>query len=271
MLHSTVPASEKRQAVEFLKTTCTRLAQGKQSGILSGKSIQAIRQLDSALRHWQSIPLGQDLLDDPSLQDVLHDLPLYTARIEFEFEKKACREILAGNQPRATALKSLAFIHNYEALIRDEMNMLEAVPAKFVFLGSGALPFSAVLLAQLNPSACITCIESDDEACALSTAFLVMMGMTHRISVIQSRAEYYASSGSETIFCAALLRLQPGSQPAFYRNAQSLMVRDAEGVARFFYRQAQLPGKDFREAARTEASSRRLNFTRHFIRVANGA
>ena len=143
--------------------------------------------------------------------------------------------------------------------------------ARFAFLGSGALPVTAILIARDCAETRVVCVDCDGEACELAERLIALLGLSASIEVASSDAEDYPSAPDETIICASLLRA-PGLFAALQdRRARRLIIRDAEGPYRFCYRPAMLPDRDFVERAKSPVSSARINTSRYFEARERGA
>ena len=94
----------------------------------------------------------------------------------------------------------------YRALCRSELALLgERQAERFAFLGSGALPLTAILLAQDSPGVCVTCVDSDGEACELAARLVALLGLKGRVTVTEGDARDHRPADGETVICASLL------------------------------------------------------------------
>ena len=252
-------------AIAFLKATHRTLAEQEDLSPNNPEVNNCLGALVATLRSWQAAGFGADLSDHPDLADVAALLPQLCAAAEAEMEKWWCRRILADPCPGAQALAAFWYLDEYRALCRSELALLGDRRAEcFAFLGSGALPVTAILLAQTAPDICVECVDRDGEACELAARLIALLGLAGRVKVSEGDARDYRPSTEETLICASLLHA-----PGLYArladaNAERLLIRDAEGAYRFCYRPAPLPGRGFVERAKSPISTRRINTSRYF-------
>jgi hypothetical protein len=253
------------EATTFLKATHHTLARQTDLSPNNPEVNACLGKLVSTLRRWQSDGFGKDLADRPGLAEVAAELPRLCAIAECEMEKWWCRKILASECPGAQALQAFWYLDEYEALHKAELELLgEKVTERFAFLGSGALPVTAILIARECSGMRVTCVDCDGEACELAERLVALLGLKGSVEIASIDAQDYPSEPDETIICASLLHAPGIFEALKERRARRLIVRDAEGAYRFCYRPAALPGRGFVERAKSAVSSRRINTSRYF-------
>jgi len=259
---------DRSRAIAFLTQTYHSLAGQRDLSPNNPVVNQGLGALVSTLQRWQAVGFGADLVEEPELSDVARQLPRLCGAAECEMEKWWCRRILQSVCPAVQALEAFWYLENYRELCREEYGMVaDAKAGRFAFLGSGALPMTAILLAQDHPEIEMCCIDSDGEACDLSQKLVKWLNLADRVTVHQMQAEDYEPRHDEIVVCASLLQA-PGLFPALEKaGAKRLMVRDAEGVYRFCYRPASLPERGFVERARAPLSPKRINTSRYLEAV----
>lgn len=252
-------------AIAFLKATHRTLASQEDLSPNNPEVNNCLGALVATLRAWQAAGFGADLPGHPDLADVAADLPGFCAAAEAEMEKWWCRKILADPCPGTQALAAFWYLDEYRALCRSELTLLGDGPAeRFTLLGSGALPLTAILLAQKAPDICVACVDRDAEACELAARLIALLGLKHRVEVMEADAREHQPISGETVICASLLNA-PGLYARLAQaRAERLLIRDAEGVYRFCYRPAPLPGPAFIERAKSPISRSRINTSRYF-------
>ena len=254
-------------AIAFLKATHRTLAEQEDLSPNNPEVNNCLGALVATLRAWQAAGFGAELADHPDLADIAAGLPRLCAAAEAEMEKWWCRKILADPCPGAQALAAFWYLDEYRALCRSELALLgDRRAERFAFLGCGALPVTAILLAQTAPGICVECVDRNGEACELAAGLIALLGLAGRVKVSEGDARDYRPSAEETLICASLLHA-----PGLYArladaNAERLVIRDAEGAYRFCYRPAPLPGRGFVERAKSPISTRRINTSRYFER-----
>jgi len=254
-------------AIAFLKATHRTLVGQEDLSPNNPEVNNCLGALVATLRSWQVAGFGAELADHPDLADIAIDLPRLCAAAEMEMEKWWCRKILAAPCPGAQSLAAFWYLDEYRALYRSEVALLGGRRAeRFAFLGGGALPLTAILLARGAPDIRVECVDCDGEACELAARLVALLGLTDRVHVTQGNALDHQPSAGETLICASLLHA-----PGLYARlsdarAERLLVRDAEGAYRFCYRPAPLPDRGFIQRAKSPLSTRRINTSRYFER-----
>lgn len=260
------------QAIAFLTATYSALASQEDLSPNNPCVNRGLGALVATLQQWQAEGFGADLIEEPALQEVARGLPLICGKAECEMEKWWSRRILESVCPGVQALDAFWYLENYRELCRAEHDLLDRPrTGHFAFLGSGALPMTAILLAQDHPDIEVDCIDYDGEACELAERVIRRLNLSERVSVHAMRAEDYRPRRDGIVICASLLhapRLFPLLEKA---GARRLIVRDAEGVYRFCYRPAALPERFYVERARAGLSARRINTSRYLEAVESAA
>lgn len=223
-----------------------------------------LHDLVATLGDWHRAGFGADLADDPALAAAHANLPPICAAAEHELEKWWCRKALASDIPE-DVLAGFWYLPNYLSLCNAEAALTgHDALREAVFLGCGALPMTAILFARCDEHARLACIDADAEACKLAECLVHRLHLEQRIAIHNGRAEECNAPPAATVICASLL-----DAPGLYDHLAAcgisrLLVRDVEGVYRWLYRPADLPGPEFRQRARTAMSPERINITRYF-------
>jgi hypothetical protein len=252
-------------AVAFLTDTHRTLARQQDLSPNNPEVNICLGALVARLRAWQAAGFGDDLCGHPDLAGAIDGLPRLCGAAEAEMEKWWCRKILATPCPGAQSLAAFWYLDEYRALCQSELRLLGDRPGeRFAFLGSGALPLTAILLAQNSPDVCVTCVDQDGEACELAARLVALLSLSDRVAVSQGDARDHRPVPGETVICASLLNA-PGLYARLAEaHAERLVIRDAEGVYRFCYRPAPLPGSGFVQRAKSPVSAQRINTSRYF-------
>jgi hypothetical protein len=219
----------------------------------------------TTLQNWQRNEFGGDLADMPEGHQLAEDLPRLCANAECQMEKWWCRKILASECVGAQALTAFWYLDEYRTLCQSEVELLGGEDVeRFAFLGSGAMPITAILLARHYPDAVVSCVDQDAEACEFADGLIRLLGLSQRVRVEEKRAEDYVPDRNEAIICASLLQA-----PSLYdrlrgRQTRRVIVRDAEGPYRFCYRPAPLPTSGYVQRAKSAPTPARINTSRYF-------
>ncbi len=256
---------DRSRAIDFLTATYQSLARQQDLSPNNPTVNQRLSTLVATLQSWQADGFGEGLAHEPCLAEVAQQLPRLCAIAECEMEKWWSRRVLQSPCRAAQALEAFWYLENYRELCAAELDLLGSEGGgRFAFLGTGALPMTAILLAQSDPAIELRCVDCDGEACELAEQLISRLGLAERITICETRAESFAPAQDETVICASLLRA-PGLFTALHEaGARRLVIRDAEGVYRFCYRPADLPGAGFVERGRACPSPKRINTSRYF-------
>ena len=253
------------EAAAFLNAIHDTLACQSDLSPENPKVNSCLSQLVATLQEWQQCGYGSDLADHPDFTELACTLPDLCARAECEMEKWWCRRILANDCKGVQALAAFWYLDNYEALCRAELQLLgDRRETCFAFLGSGALPLTAIVLAQQAPDMEVTCVDCDGEACMMAQELVSLLGLSRQIMIENADARAYRTSADETIICASLLDAPGVFSHLDSCNVKRLILRDAEGPYRFCYRPARLPGPEFIERSKSALSAERINTSRYF-------
>ncbi len=229
----------------------------------NGKITEALTHLVRTLTCCQCSAIGDCLLAEQRLQHEKEQLPDLCGKAECEMEKYWARKLLSSEK---LCLRDFWYIAEYEALCKAEAELIgDRRYDTITFLGSGALPLTAIMLAEMFPQARVNCVDMDREACTLSYALIEKAGLGARVSVLEQDATRYMPTSNELVICAALLQ---GAEDVYehilLQPDCDLIVRDSEGVYRFLYRAAKLPDIRFVEVSKTTLDTRRINTSRYY-------
>lgn len=126
---------------------------------------------------------------------------------EFEMEKYRADRTIQSQDPRAT-LQDFPYLHNYQLLTDLEVQPLKTQKKqlkKLIFVGSGPLPLTAVLLAQEYGISAVL-IERNPEAVSLSRQLIEKLGLPERITVIESDfLDFRSEEHFDAVVMASLL------------------------------------------------------------------
>jgi hypothetical protein len=208
---------------------------------------------------------ANDLPDAPELANAAANLPLLCGRAECQMEKWWCRRLITSNDLSFNDLAEFWYFESYRSLVGAELTLLgPTIATRAIFLGSGALPLTAVLLAKLLPRLHVQCVDNDPEACELSRALIRRLGMEDRTTITEGRAEEVEFQSNDVVICASLLQA-PTLYDALSKNGiKTVVTRDAEGLFRLCYRPASTPPIGYCPHGRTAACSSRINTSRLF-------
>ncbi len=192
----------------------------------------------SRLCAWQAEGFGAALPDSPALADLAEALPRLCAEAEGLMEAWWCRRLLEARDDAGSFIRSFWYYDNYRSLIEAEWALIGTAPfSRIVFLGSGALPLTALLLAQ-HTDCPILCIDREADACDLSNRLIKKAGRAGQIATRHGDAAEMTFRPDDCVLCASLLRGTSHYARLVEARAETVIVRDSEGVFRFCYRAA---------------------------------
>lgn len=258
----------KQQAVKAIRQSYALLSKEQDLSPGNESVTHSLTHLVRTLTRCQSPELVKFLLNAPELATERERLPILCGQAECAMEKYWARRLIS--RP-VCDLAEFWYFPEYTALCKAEINLFkQRTFSRISFLGAGALPMTAFLLARHCPETPIVCVDCDAEACDLSRQLSRKIGLKEHVNVQWMDALQYAPVDNELVICASLL----SGREAIYRSLDNydcaLIVRDSEGPYRYLYKAAELPCRlRFREVAKTTIDSLRINTSRYFVRDVN--
>jgi hypothetical protein len=252
----------KQRAMDAIRQSYALLSTEQNLSPHNERITRSLTHLVRTLTKCQSPELVRFLMDTPDLKTEREGLPALCGRAECEMEKYWARRLIT--RP-ACDLTEFWYFPEYTELCRAEINLFKQKEfSRISFLGAGALPLTAFLLARHCPKTKIACIDYDPEACVLAEQLSRKLGLKGRVSAHYMDALEYVPEGNELVICASLLQ----GREQIYRHLQghdgALIVRDSEGPYQYLYKAAELPRHRFREIAKTSADALRINTSRYY-------
>lgn len=193
-----------------------------------------------------------DLSGQISLPEEERELPKLCGNAECEMEIFWAKKFLAMPKLTSARLPTFWYYKNYQALWQQEADLLTKTPQHIVFLGSGALPLTAIMAAQQFAKVQVTCVDADPIACDLSRQLIGALGLSEQIKVVENYAQDVMYEPDDLVICASLIEGKAALYDTLHSaGVKQFMVRDAEGVYRFLYAPAPLPEVAHYEQTRT--------------------
>lgn len=260
----------KKHAVETIRRSYNLLSQEQDLSPTNERVNVQLTDLVRTLTRCQSPEISDYLLSAPELAMEREHLPVLCGEAECEMEKFWARRLLGSN---FCDVSKFWYYPEYQELCRAEKALFESSRSfdTISFLGAGALPLTAFLLARHLPGAKVTCVDFDAEACELAQKLSRKIGIASHVDIVCVDALKYTPQDNELVICASLLQ----GRENIYRRLQdrhcAMIVRDSEGAYQFLYKAAELPGRGFREVAKTTIDPRRINTSRYYERDLHAA
>lgn len=172
------------------------------------------------------------VLGDPQLAARLPDLRARCAAGEYALERAWARRVLAAADP-AAELDRFPYLQNYRDLTRIEYHAVAghapSAPRRALFVGSGPLPLSALLLARHGVR--VDAVDVDAEAVALGAALARAFG--DDVTVSEGDVLALGDLAAYDVVCvAALVGLAPEDKAAALAHVRARMRPGATVLAR---------------------------------------
>lgn len=172
------------------------------------------------------------VLGDRELAGRLTDLRARCADGEYALERAWARRVLAAPDP-AAELEHFPYLQNYRDLTRIEYHAVAGhaphAPQRALFVGSGPLPLSALLLARHGVT--VDAVDVDPEAAALGGALARTLG--DEVTVTEGDVLGLGDLGAYDLVCvAALVGLAPDDKARALAHVRGRMRPGATVLAR---------------------------------------
>ncbi len=163
--------------------------------------------LDSVgeIAHDQTIDFhsAKHILDDELMNNALKTIRRFYVDFGVKIETENAQKILESDDPWNT-LESFHFYNRYEGLIRNESQLVSFTPGqKFVFIGSGPLPLTLILLNKTFGVHGIG-IEMLPEVAELSQRVIDKLGLSSQIDVLVGEETCLNNIDYDIVMVAAL-------------------------------------------------------------------
>jgi len=148
---------------------------------------------------------------------------------------------------RSFVLKSLIELPTwniYKTLVGQELSLLsqykrsdeDAERLPMIFVGSGPMPLSSILLHQLS-EAKVTCLEMNDVAYDASSSLIQHLGLEDKVEVVLGNGAEFDYSSYRQIFVASLVRNKREVLQQIMNTSTNplVAVRTAEGIRQIRY------------------------------------
>ncbi|WP_214628989.1 nicotianamine synthase family protein [Paenibacillus agaridevorans] len=185
----------------------------------------------------------QTVLGDEYIKSNQRKLQDKLSEAEFLAELNDARQLAHGVSP-LDKLAAMPIWRIYNALVGEELSVLRSLlhnrgkteQAPIVFVGSGPLPLSPVML-HLFGNTGVVALEKDPKACEASRTLLERMGLESEVIIKLMEGADFDYSAYDVIFVASLVRNKREVLEQISRTSpQALMaVRTAEGIRQIMY------------------------------------
>jgi hypothetical protein len=172
----------------------------------------------------------------------IYDLPDFIALFEGLIEKRECERQI--KHAEALHIKGYPSWASYENLVTNEWflaqtlcDMAELPKMRFCFLGSGAMPMTAMMLAD-KYGVSVDCFDCDFEAYQLSKTYVEKAGFAGKVFLHHANALAIDYSDYDIVFVASLLkpRYETLARLRRFQNIRAIITRTVpDGLLSFFY------------------------------------
>lgn len=150
---------------------------------------------------------SKNILDDKEIRLIKDDLRRMSSKAESELELFWVKNALKSADAEKI-LKVFPYYPNYIKMTDLEIESMQLCDIhgnhKALFIGSGPLPLSSIMMAR-KCGISIDNLDMDDEACALSKELIERVGLSGKINTIKGNIlDMQDLTGYQTIFIAAL-------------------------------------------------------------------
>lgn len=213
-IYSTLASADSLQPVPHINKTFTDLV--GLTGQVSAKEAAAI-------------------LADDEITKIIPHLRAMCCEGEAYLELHWAKKIILDTQPSA-ALKAFPYYDNYVQLTQLEYHSLHLTgnhnPKRALFVGSGPLPLSGILLAQ-QYGLKVDTIDNDTQAVEVSQQLIDRLGLADAVRITQADATTYTRYGEyDVVFLAAMVGLNAQAKQAIIATIQQQMRQGGLLVAR---------------------------------------
>jgi nicotianamine synthase len=181
--------------------------------LLSAKNLKPSKNINATFSELvaivQDTPIehSRDILDNIEIRKIQDDLRRMSSRAESELELFWVKNVLKS-QNAEKILKFFPYYSNYEKMSDLEIKSMQLCDVhkghKALFVGSGPLPLSSIMMAR-KCGISIDNLDMDDESCKLSKELIKKIGLSNKIKTIKGNIlDIQDLSNYQTIFIAAL-------------------------------------------------------------------
>lgn len=162
------------------------------------------------------------------------------AHAEYELEMYWAKEIILGNR----SILDFPYYKNYKDLTRLEWSAIASCAEhdhhNVLFIGSGPLPMTAIVLATVHGISC-TLVDNDLEAVEVSRKLIQTLGLEHMITVVCSDGDTFdRMSDFNMIYIAALAGQDDASKEKIFAHVQKTASAHCHILARSSWGRRQL-------------------------------
>lgn len=221
-------------------------------GLATAASLDPSDEVDRSFRELVALSLGRSetdaarVLGDPIVVAIQENLQQVCARGEYALERHWAERVLSSGGRAWDELARFPYFANYEKLARLEWNGLLSVlrepPRRVLFIGSGPLPLTSIVLAATH-GVSVDNLDVDADACRMASELAPRLGLADRLRFHRADGRSFAPMHDyDVIFVAALVGLRRAEKQAVVshvagqtRATALLVVRSAHRLKTLLY------------------------------------
>lgn len=246
---TTRAARDEKIAAEIIAQILDTYAVLRKANDLSPHNDDINRALSAYVRMTLQEPGARVLslvFNDAAIRKAHPQILTLLSRAESAMENYFAEHFAARGTITREDLKDFWYLQNYDELVQQDLNSLSALndganfPANWtpLFLGSGPLPLSAVML-HYKMGCNVRCVDFDQQAVDTSRAFIRALGLENAITIEQADATTFPDyAAHKLIFVAALINNKTATLEKIRGDAPGALVaiRSVENLRRLLYR-----------------------------------
>lgn len=259
-----------RDLIAIVQETFESLNQESDLSPANQRVTGIIKQLSVRLRCSYIIEDVQAVLANEYIRSNLNGLREILSQAEFLAELHDSRAMLRSDRSVMDHIRQLSYWNVYVSLVGKELAMLRQLNSRndergnanfpVVFVGSGPLPLSSIVLHQYGGGEMI-CLEMNAEAYEASSLLLERAGLSNVVKVIKINGSEFDYSGYNRIVLASLVKNKPEVLQRIAQTSRNplVAVRTAEGMRQVMYEaidETQITDLGWRIQARTMPEER---------------
>jgi nicotianamine synthase len=181
-----------------------------------------------------------------SIKDILPSFWEIQSEAESLLEKDWANAVINSSTPQET-MENFPYYQGYNLLVKNEVIAIQSVLSErlkaLIFIGSGPLPISAILLAQ-KYNYHVVCIDSDIEAIKLASQVVQKLGLKTSVSFLHMNAFNLEKlpQDMQCVYVAALVGITSAEKQSVFQELakqmnsnQVVCVRSSENLKALHY------------------------------------
>jgi tRNA A22 N-methylase len=230
---------------------------------------QTLYSLVNNLAQFFNHELENEILSDGEIRKIRKDMlrKLETAEMLMEFHYA---EKFIQDTPNINSLKKFIYWDNYERLVDIELKKLFTIIERqrlssIVFVGSGPLPLSTILLQQQTEKP-VVCLDINTEAYDVGKKLIDQYSLQHSLKYILADGASYHYDEYDLVWIASLVPNKEEVVKRIYETNPNAIVaiRSVDGIYQLLYEPVDATifrNVDCEEIGRTKANSSIINST----------